>query len=321
MRPAMTSKLRTMPLALPAVQRDVDKRLARLLPRAGASPQPLSDAMRYAVLGGGKRVRPYLVCAAALHGSPDRRDVLDAAAAVEMVHAFSLVHDDLPAIDNDDTRRGRPTLHVAYGEGVAILAGDALLARAFEVMGALASRPSVGPKRAAAAVQELASAVGFAGLVGGETADVLAAGHDITAAALRSIHARKTARLFEASARLGGLVAGARAAELTALAAYGSALGHAFQIADDVRDEGEAPPAPEMPRPTGAARAVAALVGTLHLQADKPVPPSLPRIVGLVKARVAGRRALSQARAAAERLPRARASLLHLADLVEERLG
>lgn len=311
-------------LALAATQRDVDRRLSRLLPRATAAPQPLAEAMRYAVLGGGKRVRPYLVCAAALQGTGERRDILDGAAAVEMVHAFSLVHDDLPAIDNDDLRRGRPTLHVAFGEGVAILAGDALLAQAFEVVASLASRPGVGPRRAAAAVQELAAAVGFAGLVGGETADVLAAGQVITAVALRSIHARKTARLFAASARLGGIIAGARSRDIDLLGAYGNALGIAFQIADDVRDEGDVlpPPPPQPPPPpTGAARAVAALVGTLRASAGKAVPPSLPRLVGVPRARAAGRRALASAREVAQSLTRAKASLLHLADLVEGRLG
>ena len=197
----------------------------------GCGPQ-LAEAIRYALLGSGKRLRPQLVllAAEACGGSIDA--ALPAACAVEMVHAYSLVHDDLPAMDDDDLRRGRPTCHKVFGEAVAILVGDALLARAFEVLAADVRPPEVAARCCAV----LAHAAGATALVGGQAADLAGEvpGGDVSG--LESIHRRKTGALIVASLQLGGLVAGASAVQLAALESYGGHLGLAFQITDDLLD-------------------------------------------------------------------------------------
>ena len=195
-------------------------------------PEVLAEAMRYSVLEGGKRVRAFIVTRGCeLCGG--RADMAaPAAVALECVHAFSLVHDDLPAMDNDDLRRGRPTCHKAFGEAVAILAGDGLLTLAFEI---LATRMP-DPARAAAAVAELARGTGWAGMIAGQTRDILGERQPPDLALTREIHRQKTARLFEAAGRLGAISAGADEARNGGLAAYGQHLGRAFQIADDLLD-------------------------------------------------------------------------------------
>ena len=219
---------------LAARQRLVEGALARRFPARGPS---LRWAIRYSLLGGGKRLRPILALAAGEVAGASTRTVLPFACALELVHTYSLVHDDLPAMDDDDLRRGRPTSHRMFGEGVAILVGDALLTEAF---GLMAGAPGVPPARTLAAVGELARAAGEAGMVGGQALDLAAAGRDVTLAQIRAIHRGKTGALFTAAVRMGALVAGARPALLGRLTTYGEELGLAFQIADDITDAAQA---------------------------------------------------------------------------------
>lgn len=193
-------------------------------------PRRLHAAVRYAALSPGKRVRPLLVLAACEAAGGDWRRALPAAAAVECVHAFSLVHDDLPAMDDDDYRRGRLTTHKKFGEALGILAGDALLALAFEVL----VRLEVAPARVAEAVGVLARAAGAGELVGGQALDLEAERRPVTAAQVRAIHLRKTGALLGASLVLGGIAGGATAARLRVLDAIGTDLGLGFQIQDDL---------------------------------------------------------------------------------------
>jgi geranylgeranyl diphosphate synthase type II len=210
----------------------IDAALGRYTDFGPGCPAELAEAIRYAVLAPGKRMRPRLalLAAEACGGCVD--DALPAACAVELVHAYSLVHDDLPAMDDDDLRRGRPTCHKAFGEAVAILVGDALLARAFEILAA-DIRPA---ERAARCCAVLGRAAGATELVGGQAADLAGdtAAGDI--AALEAIHRRKTAAMIAASVALGGISAGATSEQLAALDVYGQNLGLAFQITDDLLD-------------------------------------------------------------------------------------
>ncbi len=210
----------------------VEHQLALHLPSPDAAPRRLHEAMRYAALGGGKRMRPMLVYAAGtLTGASEA--LLDApAAAVELVHAYSLVHDDLPAMDDDDLRRGRPTVHVAFDEATAILAGDALQTRAFELL-AHADAPAALRIDWVAA---LADAGGAAGMCGGQALDVDATGHAQSLDALRRMHALKTGALIRASVRMGALAGRADAAALARLDRFATALGLAFQVRDDILD-------------------------------------------------------------------------------------
>ncbi|WP_028771268.1 farnesyl diphosphate synthase [Silanimonas lenta] len=220
---------------LGAWRRRIDGFLDRAL-SAPARATRLHEAMRYAVLGEGKRLRPLLVyAAAAALGRPPQGEVdaLDhAAAAVELVHAYSLVHDDLPAMDDDALRRGRPTVHVAFDEAIAILAGDALQAEAFAL---LAAAPAPAEARVAA-LAELAQAAGLQGMCGGQAIDMALTGHEASLEVLADMHRRKTGALIEAAVLMGGRLAGADAARLSALREVGALLGLAFQIKDDLLD-------------------------------------------------------------------------------------
>jgi geranylgeranyl diphosphate synthase type II len=210
----------------------VESALEHWLPPEDEPPTRLHEAMRYAVLGGGKRLRPILVLAAAEACGGNPQAALPAAAAVECVHCYSLVHDDLPAMDDDDLRRGRPTCHRAYGEALAILAGDALLTLAFDLLADQVPDKSLG----AVLVGELARAAGHRGMVAGQVTDMLSEGTEPSAELIDYIHRHKTAALFRAAARLGGLAVAVRPKHLQALTAYGERLGLAFQIADDILD-------------------------------------------------------------------------------------
>ena len=215
---------------LAARQRLVEGALARRFPARGPS---LRRAIRYSLLGGGKRLRPILALAAGEVSGASPRTVLPFACALELVHTYSLVHDDLPAMDDDDLRRGRPTSHRMFGEGVAILVGDALLTEAF---GLMAGAPGVPPARTLAAVGELARAAGETGMVGGQALDLAATGRSSTLARIRAIHRGKTGALFTAAVRVGALVAGARPPLMRRLTTYGQQLGLCFQIVDDILD-------------------------------------------------------------------------------------
>jgi farnesyl diphosphate synthase len=223
---------------LRALTARADDALARALPAEDLPPTELHRAMRYAVLGGGKRLRPLLVYAA---GHAFGRDEgLDApACAVEIIHAYSLVHDDLPAMDDDALRRGRPTCHIVFGEAMAILAGDALQALAFEL---LAAPSSDEPSLQLAMLRTLGAACGAEGMAGGQAFDLSAVGTRLTLEELERMHAYKTGALIRASVRLGALAAGCRdEAMLARLDRYGHAVGLAFQVRDDILDvEGDA---------------------------------------------------------------------------------
>ena len=209
-----------------------EQHLQRILPDPDAAPQRLHQAMRYAALGGGKRMRPLLVRAAGHLFDADPA-LLDApATAVELIHAYSLVHDDLPAMDDDDLRRGRPTTHVAFDEATAILAGDALQTRAFEVL-AEAPLPAA---MALACLRTLATASGAAGMCGGQALDIDATGRQQALAELQRMHALKTGALIRAAVRMGALCGGADDTQLAALDRYAAALGLAFQVRDDILD-------------------------------------------------------------------------------------
>ena len=210
----------------------IEAALDAALPPADALPQRLHAAMRHAVLGGGKRLRARLVLAAGALGAADAGALDAAAVAVELVHAFSLVHDDLPAMDDDTLRRGRPTVHVAFDEATAILAGDALQALAFEV---LATAPTDAANRVEL-VRVLARATGAAGMCGGQQLDMDATGQPLPLDALQALHARKTGALIEAAVRMGATLAGLDADGLHRLDAFAADLGLAFQIRDDILD-------------------------------------------------------------------------------------
>lgn len=204
------------------------------LPFSGA-PDALKKAMRYSLLGGGKRLRGCLLLAAWELGGGEGDAALPFAAAVEMIHAYSLIHDDLPAMDNDTLRRGKPTNHVVYGEGLAILAGDGLLSHAFEIMAASAHPRALG------ALFEIARAAGVGGMLAGQTLDVTLSGSAPDRLLVESIHRGKTAALMTAPVTAGLILAGASPAEIEAGRAYGLHLGMAFQIVDDLLDlEGDA---------------------------------------------------------------------------------
>lgn len=215
-------------------RQEVDRFLDSVVPAENAPPTTLHKAMRYSLFAGGKRVRPILAIAAcgAVERSP--APVLPFASALELIHTYSLIHDDLPAMDNDDYRRGKLTNHKVFGEAMAILAGDALLTMAFD----LVSRPELvdglDPFAQIRAIRELAVGSGDEGMVGGQVADIEAAGRDIDLATLESTHRWKTGMLIRASVRIGATVGGATPAQLESLTAYAEDIGLAFQIADDV---------------------------------------------------------------------------------------
>ena len=202
------------------------------LPASGESPEQLHSAMRYAVLGGGKRLRPALVLAASECCGGRTEQALPAAVAVELIHAYSLVHDDLPAMDDDKLRRGRPTCHIAFDEAMAILAGDALQTLALDVLLATPVEPDVVVRM----TQVLARASGHAGMVGGQAIDMGASSEKSTVEGLAAMHRRKTGALIEASLVLGALSAGADERTLDTLRHFGDAMGLAFQVQDDILD-------------------------------------------------------------------------------------
>ncbi|MEX2168741.1 MAG: polyprenyl synthetase family protein [Pirellulales bacterium] len=210
----------------------VDSALDLALQFGEGCPIELQEAMRYSVLGSGKRLRPLLVLLAAEACGGLVEAALPAACAVELIHAYSLVHDDLPAMDDDDLRRGRPTCHKQFGEATAILVGDALQARAFELL-ASGIKPA---ERTVRCVAELARAAGATALVGGQTDDLAGLNSHATVERLQAIHRRKTGAMFVVSLRLGAIVAGATDDQLTALTEYGTHVGLAFQIIDDLLD-------------------------------------------------------------------------------------
>jgi farnesyl diphosphate synthase len=216
-----------------SVQTTMEEALSSLLPASSRIPGRLHDAMRYATLDGGKRIRPMLVFAAGALFDAPRPAMARAGAAVEMIHAYSLVHDDLPCMDNDVLRRGKPTVHVQYDEATALLAGDALQSQAFAVL----SRQDTAPERTIEMLQILSDATGSLGMCGGQAIDLASVGHHLSLEQLEQMHGLKTGALLEASVLLGCLCGRFPGAdEARALKAYTRAIGLAFQVVDDILD-------------------------------------------------------------------------------------
>ena len=209
----------------------IDRKLGEFLPTAKTSPETLHEAMRYSVFAGGKRLRPALVLAACEAVGGSREDATPAACAVEMIHTYSLIHDDLPAMDDDDLRRGMPTCHIKFGDAIAILAGDGLLTYAFEV-----ATHSPRTEAVAGIVRAIARGAGTVGMVGGQVLDIQGEGKPATLASVAAIHNWKTAALITACCEAGALAGGATQTEYEHLKTYGQKIGLAFQIVDDILD-------------------------------------------------------------------------------------
>jgi geranylgeranyl diphosphate synthase type II len=207
----------------------IDARLERILPPADAAPAAIHQAMRHAVFAGGKRLRPILALMTCEMCGGDAALAMPAACALEMIHTYSLVHDDLPAMDNDDFRRGNPTCHKVFGEAIAILAGDALLTHAFEVL-------AKEPANSAAVIAEIATAAGTQGMIGGQVMDINSEDLPPDADLVRSIHECKTAALIRQAVRTGAIIAGANAQDLASASDYGEKIGLAYQVVDDMLD-------------------------------------------------------------------------------------
>jgi geranylgeranyl diphosphate synthase type II len=215
-------------------RRLVDAALEGALPGDDVPPPTVHRAMRYSVMAGGKRLRPILVIAGAEAVGGTAETVMPTACALEMIHTYSLIHDDLPAMDDDDYRRGRLTNHKVFGDAIAILAGDALLTLAFRMIAD--NRHCAQPGAVCEVVAEIADAAGTLGMVGGQVVDIESEGQQVSAATLDYIHTHKTAALIRASLRAGAMLSGASPAQLAAITAAGDALGLAFQIVDDILD-------------------------------------------------------------------------------------
>ena len=214
---------------------EVNEWLDRLVPSETTPPEQLHRAMRYSLLAGGKRLRPALVLSAGEAFGADTDDLMPAACAIEMIHTYSLIHDDLPAMDNDDLRRGRPTCHKAFGEAVAILAGDALLTQAFRVLAA--DYPNRDADCQVRVIREIATAAGTVeALIGGQMADIESEGKNVDALTLEYIHNSKTGAMISTSVVVGGIISGAGTEQIEKLREYGRRIGLAFQIADDILD-------------------------------------------------------------------------------------
>jgi len=271
--------------------RAVDTALDRFLPRASAKPPTIHRAMRYSLFAGGKRMRPVLCVAAAEACGGLAAAALPPACAVECIHTYSLIHDDLPCMDDDDFRRGRPTSHKVFGEGIAVLAGDALLTAAFEILVAMADTARYTARDF---LRELSGAGGSRNLIAGQVADLEAEGKPSTRAQLRHIHECKTAAMIVVSLRLGAMTANATPAQLLAVTEFGVNLGLAFQVIDDILDVTQT--SEKLGKSAG--KDVAAQKATY------------PAIIGLDAARKEARRLTSKARKALDPLG-SKAARLH----------
>jgi len=280
---------------LVARQQEVDRALDRFLPKASVAPATIHKAMRYSLFAGGKRLRPILCLAASEACGGKISAALPHACAVECIHTYSLIHDDLPSMDNDDLRRGRPTCHKVFGDGIAILAGDALLTIAFEI--ATNAKP-VSRYDLRDIFREITEAAGSRKLIAGQVADLEAEGRRLRRAEVRSIHENKTAALLTTSIRLGAMSANATTKHLAAVTAFGRALGLAFQVIDDILDV------------TQTSEKLGKSAGK-DLTAQK---ATYPVVIGLEKSRAEARRLTTQAHRALESLGKNAAVLRALAD-------
>jgi geranylgeranyl diphosphate synthase type II len=278
---------------LAARQKLIDRALDNYLPRANTKPATLHKAMRYSLFAGGKRLRPILCLAAteACRGNID--DALPLACALECIHTYSLVHDDLPSMDNDDLRRGRPTCHKVFGDGIAILAGDALLTIAFEIV----SRTKPARRyNTSALLREISVAAGSQKLIAGQVADLEAEGKDVKRDQLKFIHENKTAAILKSSVRLGAMSANADARKLSAITRFGQRLGLAFQIIDDILDV------------TQTSEVLGKSAGK-DLAAKK---ATYPAVIGLEESRTEARQLTRQAHNALSVFSRSDAEALHM---------
>ena len=214
----------------------IDEQMLSFLPQGKAYPESIHEAMRYSLLAGGKRLRPVLLMAAAEAVGGDRHTMLPFAIAAELIHTYTLIHDDLPALDNDDLRRGKPTNHKVFGEAIAILAGDALLTQAFIIMTREAGMETVPPECILKATHEMAGALGSTGMIGGQVVDLESEGKRINSETLEYIHIYKTGFLIRACIRCGGVLSQASKGQLSSLSSFGAHIGLAFQIIDDILD-------------------------------------------------------------------------------------
>src|SRR5574341_1386882 len=214
----------------------VDKALEKLAPPAKTFPTSVHEAMRYSLFAGGKRVRPILAIAAAEALGAKTADLLPIAGSLELIHTYSLIHDDLPAMDDDDFRRGRPTCHKVYGEALAILAGDALLTQAFILLSGEPPAPGIAAPARLRVINEIAQAAGSRGMVGGQVVDILQEDREVDLATLLYLHTHKTGSLIRACLRVGGIISSAGSEQMEALTRYGDRIGLAFQIVDDILD-------------------------------------------------------------------------------------
>jgi geranylgeranyl diphosphate synthase type II len=217
-------------------QQRIDAALDRYLPAEDTLPQQLHKAIRYSVFAGGKRIRPILMLAACETVGGDIEQVIPAACAMEMIHTYSLIHDDLPAMDDDDFRRGRPTCHKVFGEALAILAGDALQTEAFLLLSDMAAGQGEGAEAGRRVINTIARCAGSRGMVGGQVVDMDSEGREIDLPTLEYIHTRKTGALILASVQAGALLGGSDQTAFEALSRYAEAAGLAFQVADDILD-------------------------------------------------------------------------------------
>jgi geranylgeranyl diphosphate synthase type II len=282
-------------------QKEIDRALDRYLPKASTKPATLHKAMRYSLFAGGKRLRPILCLAAAEACGGKIKNALPLACALECIHTYSLVHDDLPSMDNDDFRRGRPTCHKVFGDGIAILAGDALLTIAFEIVSSARPAPRYNMS---ILLREVAVAAGSQKLIAGQVADLEAEGRNVKRDELRFIHENKTAAILKTSVRLGAMSANADAKKLRAITQFGHGLGLAFQVIDDILDLTQTSEI----LGKSAGKDVAAKKATY------------PAVIGLEKSRAEARRLTRQAHDALSVFAGSKAQALHaLANYLLER--
>jgi geranylgeranyl diphosphate synthase type II len=283
----------------------VDKALDKLMPKASAFPPSIHEAMRYSLFAGGKRVRPILALASAEALGAKTADLLPIAGSLELIHTYSLIHDDLPAMDDDDLRRGRPTCHKKFGEAIAILAGDGLLNMAFEVLSDPKRTAAVPASRLVPIIREISIASGVFGMVGGQVVDMESEGRDVDFPTLEYIHTHKTGALLRASVRVGALYARASKRQLAALTRYGEFTGLAFQIADDILDL------------TGTEEEIGKNVGS-DLKKDK---KTFPSFYGLEESRRRAKEVSEQAVASLDDFGRAADPLRELAKYIVNRVN
>ncbi|HVP35478.1 MAG TPA: farnesyl diphosphate synthase [Terriglobales bacterium] len=274
----------------------VNQALDKYLPDGSREPKSLHKAMRYSVFAGGKRLRPILAIASFEAVGGKGGGILPVACALEMIHTYSLIHDDLPCMDDDDLRRGKPTLHKVYGDGVAVLAGDALHALAFELL--LQAKNSQ-------VVLEVAKAIGTEGMIGGQVKDLEAEGKKVSLKQVEYIHTHKTGKLLRASIRVGAILGGADKATLLALSGYGEKFGLAFQIVDDILDV------------VGKEEIIGKKKGSDKANSKA----TYPEVIGLEKSKILAKHLLQKAKSKLRTLGRKSWVFEGLADYVYERIG